>query len=98
MRKLVYYVAATLDGYIAGPDGGDPSGTDYLPVTPDLVQFIVEHFPRPCPARPARPWGSTDRARSSTPSSRGARRTRSGWPPASPMPTPTCGTSSSRRA
>lgn len=55
MRKLVYYVATTLDGYIAGPDGGDPSGTDYFPLTPDVIQFIVERYPEtlPGPARAA---------------------------------------------
>lgn len=55
MRKLVYYVATTLDGYIDGPDGGDPSGADYFPLTPDLIQFIVERYPEtlPGPARSA---------------------------------------------
>ena len=40
MRKLVYFVATTLDGFIAGPDGGDPSGEPFLPVKCDI--FITE--------------------------------------------------------
>lgn len=55
MRKLIYYVAATLDGFIAGPDGGDPSAQSFFPVTPDLIEFIVSEFPEtlPAPARAA---------------------------------------------
>jgi hypothetical protein len=41
VRKLVYFVSVTLDGFIAGPDGGDPSGEDYLRAHPDLIEFIV---------------------------------------------------------
>ncbi|KGN36079.1 dihydrofolate reductase family protein [Knoellia subterranea] len=55
MRKLVYYVAVTLDGFIAGPDGGDPSGAEFFPITPDLIEFIVANYPEtlPGPARDA---------------------------------------------
>ncbi|THV26752.1 dihydrofolate reductase family protein [Glycomyces paridis] len=55
MRRLVYYVAATLDGRIAGPDGGDPSGEDYFAITEDLLAFIVANYPEtlPGPARDA---------------------------------------------
>ncbi|KGN32492.1 deaminase reductase [Knoellia sinensis KCTC 19936] len=55
MRKLAYYVAVTLDGFIAGPGGGDPSGAEFFPITPDLVEFIATNYPEtlPGPARDA---------------------------------------------
>jgi hypothetical protein len=40
VRELVYYVAVTLDGFIAGPEGGDPSGASYFPLHQDLIEFI----------------------------------------------------------
>jgi dihydrofolate reductase len=57
VRKLVYYVAVTLDGFIAGPDGGDPSGASYFPLHDDLIEFIVTEYPETLPGAVRRPMG-----------------------------------------
>ncbi|WP_369214610.1 dihydrofolate reductase family protein [Streptomyces flavofungini] len=56
MRKLVYFIAVSLDGFIAGPDGADPTGPDgFWPVAQDYVQHLAETYPEtlPAPAREA---------------------------------------------
>ncbi|MEV0364378.1 dihydrofolate reductase family protein [Nocardia fusca] len=45
MRKLVYYVAVSLDGYIAGP-GGE---VDFYPLGADMVEWINERYPESLP-------------------------------------------------
>lgn len=56
VRKLVYYIASTLDGFIAGPDATDPTGPDgFWPIPEDYLQHIVAEYPEtlPAPARKA---------------------------------------------
>lgn len=53
MRKLVYFVASSIDGFVAGPDGADPSG--FWPMSQDYLQYLVSEYPEtlPGPAREA---------------------------------------------
>lgn len=45
MRALVYYVGASLDGYIAAPDGRP----DALPMEPDVLAYIAAEHPDTVP-------------------------------------------------
>jgi dihydrofolate reductase len=56
MRRLVYFIAVTLDGCIAGPDGADPTGPDgFWPVPEDYLGHLIAEYPEtlPGPAREA---------------------------------------------
>ena len=46
MRKLVYYVAVSLDGYIAGPQGE----FDFYPMCEDMTSRINERYPEAVPS------------------------------------------------
>ena len=50
MRRLVYYIGATLDGVIAGP-GGE---IDFFPLSDELAGWIAETYPETIPTH-ARP-------------------------------------------
>jgi dihydrofolate reductase len=45
MRKLVYYVASSIDGFIAGPAGE----IDFYPFEADLAEFIRTRYPETLP-------------------------------------------------
>ncbi|TDC69243.1 dihydrofolate reductase [Actinomadura sp. GC306] len=46
MRKLVYYVGVSIDGFIAGP-GGE---VDFYPVADDMAAWINERLPETVPS------------------------------------------------
>ena len=56
MRTLTYYVAATLDGYIAGPDGE----LDFFPFEGELLDAVLADYPETMPAQARGPLGLTD--------------------------------------
>lgn len=45
MRKLVYYVAVSIDGYIAGP----ADEVDFYPIGDDMAAWINERYPETIP-------------------------------------------------
>jgi dihydrofolate reductase len=56
MRKLIYYVAVTVDGFIAAPDGG----TGVFLAEGDHMAWIVEHYPETIPGHFRGPLGLAD--------------------------------------
>ena len=45
MRKLVYYIAVSIDGYIAGPDGE----TEFYPTGDDMAVWMTAEYPETVP-------------------------------------------------
>ncbi|GAB3148934.1 dihydrofolate reductase family protein [Micromonospora sonneratiae] len=55
MRKLVYYVASTIDGYICAPDGS----WDFFTIEPDLSEYITPRYPEFLPTAGRKMLGVT---------------------------------------
>ena len=57
MRSVTYYVAASADGYIAGPDGQ----FDFFGFDGDLAAWIMEEYPETLPVHVREALGIVDR-------------------------------------
>ncbi|GAA3396623.1 dihydrofolate reductase family protein [Cryptosporangium minutisporangium] len=55
MRTLTYYVAASLDGYIAAPDGS----YEFLPFEGEVRDAILAEYPETMPVHVREPFGLT---------------------------------------
>lgn len=56
MRKLVYYVAVSIDGYIAGPNGE----IDFYPLGADMADWMSTEYPETVPTHVRQQVGMTD--------------------------------------
>lgn len=53
MRKLVYYVGTSLDGYIAGPE----HQVDFYPLSDEMAAWITDRYPETVPFHLREPAG-----------------------------------------
>lgn len=55
MGKLTYFVASTIDGYIAGPQGQH----EFFPLAGDHIQALIEDYPETLPVHVRKQLGLT---------------------------------------